>query len=129
MFSGGIEKNQWDEIGYYALKLFWIRLIALSANAQWLQMFLIRDATQLLDKTMKHFYRLSAKYSKRLLSSGFKNRQFAEHLWLSYFRIIHLVCTHNFLKFSTYVCVSGGKNVSFSENFACVLNRWSLGGN
>ena len=43
-------------------------------------MFLIRDATQLLDKTMKHFYRLSTKYLKRLLSSGFKNRQFAEHL-------------------------------------------------
>ena len=26
----------------------------------------------------------------------------------------------------TYMCVSGGKNVSFSENSAYVLNKWSL---
>ena len=26
----------------------------------------------------------------------------------------------------TYVCGSGGKNVSFSENFAYVLNKWFL---
>ena len=25
-----------------------------------------------------------------------------------------------------YVCVSGGRNVSFSKNFAYVLNRWPL---
>ena len=25
-----------------------------------------------------------------------------------------------------YVCVSGGKNVSFSENFAYLLNGWSI---
>ena len=50
--------------------------------------------------------------------------------------VIRLVCTQNFLKnyyflcpddTHTYECVSGGiKDVRFSENFAYVLNEWSL---
>ena len=33
---------------------------------------------------------------------------------------------HYHIALCTYVCVSGGINVSFSENFAYTLNEWSL---
>ena len=48
--------------------------------------------------------------------------------------IVHLVRTENFPKdwrflppdTHTYVCVSEVRNVSFSENFAYVVNEWSV---
>ena len=52
------------------------------------------------------------------------------------FRIMNLVHTHKIfrktnncfplIRTCVYVCISGGKNVGFSENFAYVLNRWFL---
>ena len=56
-----------------------------------------------------HSCSMFARFSKKLIFLT---------LWYAH---VPLIRTH------TYMCVSGGKNVSFSENFAYVPNEWSWG--